>query len=49
MKGLIRTARVNSQFATDLVPVDIPINLMIVAAWDRAFDTYEINSFIAFN
>jgi fatty acyl-CoA reductase len=35
-KGLVRTVRVDSRLVADLIPVDIAINLMIAAAWDRA-------------
>ena len=34
-KGIIRTTRTNSKLVGDLIPVDIAINLMIVAAWDH--------------
>ena len=35
-KGFVRTVRVNCRLVADLIPVDIAINLMIAAAWDRA-------------
>jgi len=35
-KGVVRTVRVDSRLVADLIPVDIVINLMIAAAWDRA-------------
>lgn len=34
-KGFMRTVHVNPDLVGDLVPVDIPINLMIAAAWNR--------------
>ena len=34
-KGLIQIAQVNSELIADIIPVDIPINLMIAAAWDE--------------
>nr|CAH0106207.1 unnamed protein product [Daphnia galeata] len=35
-KGLVRTVRLDSRLVADLILVDIAINLMIAAAWDRA-------------
>lgn len=32
-KGIIRTMLANTELVADVVPVDVPINLMIVAAW----------------
>jgi fatty acyl-CoA reductase len=35
LKGFINTVKANAELITDLMPVDIPINLMIAAAWDK--------------
>lgn len=38
-KGFIRIfKRKNENYVTDLIPVDIPINLMIALAWDVAIN-----------
>ncbi len=35
-KGILRVLNSDSNLIGDLVPVDIPINLMIASAWARA-------------
>ena len=36
--GVLRTTLVEKEFAADLIPVDVVINAMIVAAWKTAQD-----------
>lgn len=47
-KGLIRTVRVNEQLVTDMIPVDIPINMMIAAAWNKATNSLVNSNTIYF-
>ena len=35
-KGLMRTLLCDENLVADIVPVDVPINLMITAAWHTA-------------
>ncbi|XP_046651749.1 putative fatty acyl-CoA reductase CG5065 [Daphnia pulicaria] len=42
LKGFINTVKANAELITDLMPVDIPINLMIAAAWDKGI--YETSN-----
>ena len=35
-KGMLRTLHCHGDLIADLIPVDVPINLMIVAAWHTA-------------
>lgn len=37
-KGLLRALKADPQLVGDMLPVDIPINLMIAAAWNRAMN-----------
>ena len=34
-KGLLRALNCDAKLVGDMLPVDIPINLMIAAAWNR--------------
>ena len=40
-KGFLRSLYVNPQIKLDFVPVDIPINVMIVSAWNTAVNRYK--------
>lgn len=46
-KGVIRTLYCRSDMVADLVPVDVPINLMIAVAWYTA--TYKPNNVLVYN
>lgn len=35
-KGMLRTLHCRGELVADLIPVDIPINLLIVTAWHTA-------------
>ena len=37
-KGFLRVLKINANLIGDVVPVDIPVNLMIAAAWNRAME-----------
>ena len=36
--GLLRTMHIEKEFVADLIPVDVVINAMVVAAWKTAQD-----------
>ena len=42
-KGLMRTLLCHEDLVADVVPVDVPINLMITAAWYTAVKRSETN------
>ncbi|KAK4291377.1 hypothetical protein Pmani_035789 [Petrolisthes manimaculis] len=46
-KGMLRTLHCRGELVADLIPVDIPINLLIVAAWHTAM--HRKNELVVYN
>lgn len=46
-KGMLRTLHCRGELVADLIPVDIPINLLIVAAWHTAMHRSAYATFIS--
>lgn len=40
-KGVLRSLYVSNGIKLDFIPVDVPINLMIVSAWNTAVGRYK--------
>ncbi|XP_042223958.1 putative fatty acyl-CoA reductase CG5065 isoform X2 [Homarus americanus] len=43
-KGVLRSLYIKPGITLDFIPVDMPVNLMIVSAWNRAAGKYKPNS-----